>query len=231
MAYNIQKKKGLRPALARRLVLVFLLCGIFFVSFAKPSIIDRVVDASGLRRFTSFSLEDTRFNIPFRFGLDIQGGTHLVYRADMNAIASADQADSLESLRDVIERRINLFGVAEPLVQIEKSGGESKLVVELAGVSDINTAINMIGATPFLDFREQRPDAQREEILSAQKNEERMNEDPYFIPTKLTGRFVKRSVLNFDSTTGQPEIGLELTDEGTTLFAEITKQNIGNQLA
>ena len=231
MVRNIQRKRGLRPAIARRLVLVFLLCGIFLGVFARPWYIDRVIDFSGLRRFTSFSLETTRFAIPFRFGLDIQGGTHLVYRADITAIASADQSDSLESLRDVIERRINLFGVAEPLVQIEKSGGESKLVVELAGVRDINTAINMIGATPFLDFREQRPDREREEILAAQKNQERMNEDPYFVPTKLTGRFIKRSVLNFDQTTGQPEIGLELTDEGTTIFAEITKQNIGKQLA
>lgn len=231
MVQNIQQKRRLRPAVARRLVLVFLLCGVFLGAFANPAYVDRIVGASGLRRFTAFSFQHTRLSIPFRFGLDIQGGTHLVYRADMSAIASADQSDSLESLRDVIERRINLFGVAEPLVQIEKSGGESKLVVELAGIRDINTAINMIGATPFLDFREQRPDAQREEILAAQKNNERMDEDPYFIPTKLTGRFVKRSVLNFDPTTKQPEIGLELTSEGATIFAEITKQNIGKQLA
>ena len=231
MVQNVQKKKALRPAIARRLAVLFLVCGIIFAVFANPSRLDRVIDKSGLRRFVPWSVAQTRFHIPFRFGLDIQGGTHLVYRADMSAIESGQQADSLEALRDIVERRVNLFGVAEPLVQIEKSGRESKLVVELAGISDINTAIKLIGETPFLDFRTTRPDAERDAILAARKNNERMNEDPYFIPTNLTGRFVKRAILNFNSTTGEPEIGLELTSEGATIFADITKQNIGKQLA
>ena len=192
---------------------------------------DRIVDKMGLRKIIRFHLAQTRLSIPFRFGLDIQGGTHLVYRADMSAIAQSQQSDSMDSLRDVVERRINLFGVAEPLVQSEKSAGQWQLVVELAGIRDINTAIKMIGATPFLDFREARPDADRDAILAAQKNKQRMNENPYFIPTQLTGRYVKGATLNFNSTSGSPEIGLELTSEGATLFAQITKRNVGKPLA
>ena len=231
MAQKIQKKKIIRPAVARRFVMLLIVCGVLLGAFAKSSAVDRVIDATGSRRFIPFHVKDTRFAFPFRFGLDIQGGTHLVYRADMSAIESAQQQDSLDSLRDVIERRINLYGVAEPVVQIEKSGGESKLVVELAGIRDINTAIRMIGATPFLDFREVRPDAERDAILTAQKNHERLNENPYFVPTQLTGRFVKRATLLFDQTTAQAQIGLELTSEGTTLFAAITKKNVGKPLA
>ncbi len=231
MAQHVQQKKLLRPAIARKFAVIFLLCGIILGAFVNPAAVDRVVDKVGLRKLVSFHLAQTRFSIPFRFGLDIQGGTHLVYRADMNAIAPSQQSDSMDSLRDVVERRINLFGVAEPLVQSEKSAGQWQLVVELAGIRDINTAIKMIGATPFLDFREARPDAERDAILAAQKNKERLNEDPYVIPTELTGRYVKGATLNFNSTSGQPEIGLELTSEGAILFGKITKRNIGHPLA
>ena len=231
MASSIQQKRSLRPAAARKLIFILFACGIVLGAFLKPSIVDTTVDKLGLRRFIPIYLEQTRFSVPFRFGLDIQGGTHLVYRADMSAIASGQHGDSMDSLRDVIERRINLFGVAEPLIQVEKSAGQWQLVVELAGIRDINEAIRLIGETPFLDFREARPDGDRDAILAAQKNKERMNEDPYFIPTELTGRYVKGATLSFDQTSSQPEIGLELTSEGSELFAQITKRNVGKQLA
>ena len=231
MAPRIPQKKSMRPATARKFVLVFFICGIALGAFLRPSVIDNAVDKAGLRRFIPIHLAQTRFSVPFRFGLDIQGGTHLVYRADMSAIASGQQSDSMDSLRDVVERRINLFGVAEPLVQVEKSAGQWQLVVELAGIRDINMAIRLIGETPFLDFREARPDTDRDAILAAQKNKERMDEDPYFTPTELTGRYIKGATLNFDQTSGSAEIGLELTSEGGKLFAEITKRNVGKQLA
>ncbi len=231
MAQYIQQKKSLRPGTARKLVFALFVCGLALGVFIKPSIIDTAVDNIGLRRFIPIHLSQTRFFVPFRLGLDIQGGTHLLYRADMKAIPSGQQSDSMDSLRDVVERRINLFGVAEPLVQVEKSAGQWQLVVELAGIRDINEAIRLIGETPFLDFREVRPDGDRDAILEAQKNKERINEDPYFIPTELTGRYVKGATLNFDQTSGQPEIGLELTSEGGELFAQITKRNVGKQLA
>src|SRR5690242_4122133 len=56
---------------------------------------------------------------PFKLGLDLSGGTQLVYRADTNAINATDVTDSMAALRDTIERRVNLFGVSEPIVQTE----------------------------------------------------------------------------------------------------------------
>ena len=56
----------------------------------------------------------------FKLGLDLSGGTHLVYKADTSQIAPGDISSAMLSLRDVIERRINLFGVSEPIVQVEK---------------------------------------------------------------------------------------------------------------
>ena len=58
---------------------------------------------------------------PFKLGLDLSGGSHLVYRADVQAVEEGAVADAMSSLRDVIERRINIFGVSEPVVQVEKS--------------------------------------------------------------------------------------------------------------
>lgn len=92
---------------------------------------------------------------PFHLGLDLQGGSHLVYQADMSEIPSADRSSSLEGVRDVIERRVNAFGVSEPVVQTNMSGGDYRIIVELAGVSDVKKAIEMIGETPKLEFKEQ----------------------------------------------------------------------------
>jgi len=91
---------------------------------------------------------------PWKLGLDLLGGTHLVYEADMSGISAGDRDESLAGVRDVIERRINAFGVAEPLVQTERSGSHYRIIVELAGIKDVNQAIKMIGETPTLDFRE-----------------------------------------------------------------------------
>ena len=90
---------------------------------------------------------------PFHLGLDLQGGTHLVYRADMSQVATVDQASALDGVRDVIERRVNAFGVSEPLVQTNKTANE--IIVELAGVNNVDDAIKMIGETPILEFKEQ----------------------------------------------------------------------------
>lgn len=93
--------------------------------------------------------------IPFRLGLDLSGGTQLTYKADMSNIPEANKAEALEGARDVIERRVNVFGVSEPIVQTSMSGDEPRIIVELAGVKDIKEAVKMIGETPLLEFKEQ----------------------------------------------------------------------------
>lgn len=105
---------------------------------------------------------------PFRLGLDLQGGTHLVYEADVSKIDSAEKDYAVEGARDVIERRVNFFGVAEPLVQTNKSEGKYRVIVELAGVKDVKEAIQMIGETPFLEFKEP---AQPRDLTEEEKQE------------------------------------------------------------
>lgn len=88
-------------------------------------------------------------------GLDLQGGIHLEYKADTSQVEGEKVAEAMQAVQDVIERRVNAFGVAEPVVYTTKSGGEQRLVVELAGVKDINEAKKMISETPFLEFKEE----------------------------------------------------------------------------
>src|SRR3989338_579881 len=96
-------------------------------------------------------------NIPFVFGLDLQGGTHLVYEADVQQIPTAERDNAIEGVRDVIERRVNAFGVSEPVVQTTSAQGDYRIIVELAGVSNVNDAIKMIGETTLLEIKTVNP--------------------------------------------------------------------------
>src|SRR3990172_7271391 len=62
--------------------------------------------------------QQTAEKFPFKLGLDLSGGVQLVYQADVTSIKPEEVKDAMSSLRDVVERRINLFGVSEPVVQI-----------------------------------------------------------------------------------------------------------------
>jgi len=172
--------------------------------------------------FLPQSLQGFLPNIPFRLGLDLRGGIDLVYRANVSSLDKGEVDEAMAGLRDVIERRVNLFGVTEPLVQTQKSGSENRLRVSLPGVTNIHQAIEMIGETPFLEFRTQNEDI---EITADTSVEEA------FIPTDLTGRYLKKAYLNFNQITFEPEISIEFTKEGGDLFARITEENVGKPLA
>lgn len=181
--------------------------------------------------FLPDSLKGFSPEVPFHLGLDLRGGIHLVYRADTSVIDKSEIPAAMDGLRDVIERRVNFFGVAEPAIQVQQSGSDNRLIVELPGIKNISDAVALIGETPYLEFKTQKPQAETDEILAAQKNGERLNEDPYFVATTLTGRFLKKAILDFDQTTMEPQISLEFTDEGAILFAQITKDNVGKPVA
>ncbi len=169
----------------------------------------------------------------FKFGLDLVGGTELIYRADISDIEPVDVNTSLETLRDVIERRINVFGVSEPLIQLETAGilsgnEDHRLIVELPGVADVDEAIALIGATPLLEFRIESDSLQD---ISTLDQEVELDLNQYFESTGLTGRYLSRAQVQFDPTTGNPLVGLTFNAEGRELFADITRNNVGKVLA
>jgi protein-export membrane protein SecD len=143
----------------RWVVIGILLLSFFAGALDYPAIWNKSADGGNylLNKVPAFqSVKIPYFwNLPYHLGLDLQGGTHLVYEADMKDVPDADRSESLEGARDVIERRVNAYGVAEPLVQTSQTGNIWRIIVELAGVKDISQAIKMIGETPILEFKEQ----------------------------------------------------------------------------
>src|SRR4030043_1928019 len=118
--------------------------------FSYPNYFNRQIDSFNNLNvsFFGFQTQMPHFpDIPFILGLDLQGGVQLIYEADLSNIEDDDKTETMEGLRDVIERRVNLYGVSEPTIQVQ---GKNRLIVELAGVKDINGAIEMIGETLYL---------------------------------------------------------------------------------
>lgn len=192
---------------------------------------------------------------PFKLGLDLAGGSHLVYEADTTNIDPVEVAVLMDVLRDVIERRINIFGVSEPVVYVERSSIVSgdpreRLIVELPGVTDVAQAVAEIGRTPLLEFKliDSEAAARQDAIIASinADGEEAVDAtlaaaaiaeigDPY-IDTGLTGRYLERAQLAFTSPQGgqmanEPIVSISFNSEGGQLFADITRTNVGAQLA
>ncbi len=272
-------------------------------------------------------------------GLDLQGGTHLVYEADTSNLTDSEKASAVDGVREVIERRVNAYGVSEPLVQTTRQGSSYRVIVELAGVTDVNEAIKLIGQTPLLEFKEIDPTAAPVDNASTTKAIEAYNagqkkkaEDTLkkvkagedfatlaktlsedsskdsggdlgfmtkgkFVPefdtvifdklkdgqlnpevvttpfgyhiikrvasrtndkgelevqsshilfqiktidknnevnwklTALTGKQLKKAQVTFAGQTNEPQVNLIFNSDGATLFGEITKRNVGKQVA
>ncbi len=278
----------------------------------------------------------------FKLGLDLQGGAELTYEADLSKIDASQQAEALEGARDVIERRVNAFGVSEPIVQTSSVGASKRVLVSLPGVTDLGQAIKQIGETPILEFKEQgsgqiipytpaeikqidqgnkEAKATAQKVLAralkgedfsalakefsqdgskdnggnlgyfargvmvapfekavfdfkgmgvlptlvetqfgyhiVKKTDQRTVKDAegkdkvevsashillltrsttppppeQWTGTPLTGKFLTGSSVSFDEQFGTPQIDLKFNSEGATLFAEITKRNIGKPVA
>lgn len=165
-------------------------------------------------------------NLDFKQGLDIQGGMQLVLNADMSEVAPADRATALETARAIVERRVNLFGISEPVIQTAQTGDEYRIIVELAGITNPDQALQLLGTTAQLDFRLQTiPTSPLENdpqsIIAFFES---------FEETPLKGSQLQRATVAFDPTTAEPVISLEFNPEGRDIFAQITKENVNSVL-
>ncbi len=213
------------------------------VNFIFPKYINQGIDFlnSNLKIVKVPSFPDR----PFKLGLDLKGGSHLVYEADLSQIKSENKSEAMQGLKDVIERRVNLFGVSEPVVAVQKTGESYRLVVDLPGIKDVEKAIEMIGKTPFLEFKQERPQTETDSILAMQQRIEGKTpeeyqqipnwqlglEDPYFTSTPLTGQYLKKAEVGFSQTGFEPEVLLEFNDDGAKIFKDITAANVGKRIA
>ncbi|HEV8666955.1 MAG TPA: protein translocase subunit SecD [Candidatus Paceibacterota bacterium] len=166
----------------------------------------------------------------FKLGLDLSGGTELVYDADTSKVPAANVNDSLTALQAVIERRVNAFGVSEPQVQLEQGGalgtGVHRLIVDLPGVTDVNQAIKSIGQTPTLDFMLVKPGFE-----ASTTNADGTVNLAAFTDTGLTGEYLSSASLQFGNGTGaaasEPVVEVNFNQQGAKLFSTITDANVG----
>lgn len=171
-------------------------------------------------------------DLSYRLGLDLQGGTSLTYKVDMAKVPAAAREDAFAGARTVIDRRVNFFGVSEPTIQSLKLPGEYRITVDLPGATNVDQALNLIGATAQLTFWEDG----KTKMATA---------DAYFLPlgltqvyqnkpnvTKLTGKDLKRAQVVYGSgSNGTPQVQLQFTADGTKFFGDITQRNLGKPVA
>ncbi len=161
-------------------------------------------------------------------GLDLRGGSRLVYQADFSGIQPSDQADALNAIRDTIERRVNSFGVSEPVVQVS---GNNQISIELPGIKNINDAINQIGQTPTLNFETQNPAAQTGTVSAS--GTVALNAASQWVSTGLSGKQLERATVDFQQGQGlsnQVVVDLQFDSDGTKLFSQLTSANIGKPI-
>ena len=180
-----------------------------FNSLKSKILIIFAVFLSGL--YIAVPYDKPFLNYDLKLGLDLVGGSYLVFEADVSSLDETKIEDALQSLRSVIESRVNLFGISEPNIQLSSFEGSNKIIVELPGIKNTQEAIDLVGKTAQLQFLE-------------------LDEEGSPILTELTGANLQKSSISFDQVSGSPQVTLEFDEEGADKFAEITKRNAGKQV-
>ena len=190
---------------------IFLAIIVVVFTLAILSLVFRTVNIGGFERGSDEG------PLGLRLGLDLQGGTLLIYRADDPNVTD----DQIEGVVDVISRRVNAFGVTEPLIQ---QSGSNEIIIQLAGITDVEEAIKLIGGTAQLDFRECLDPA-------CSQNQPALAEGNGGVTKHLTGEFLRpTSAVVSDPTTGLPVVTFDFNGEGSRMFEQITRRNIGQPL-
>ena len=165
-------------------------------------------------------------NLPFKKGLDIQGGMQVVLEADMSSVAEADRETALESAKAVIVRRVDLYGISEPVVQTARVSNSYRIIVELPGVEDPGQALSLVGQTAQLQFMLVSSTTPPEGVpasIAAQMQ-------PQVEDVGLTGIDLQRATLAFNQQTREPEIALQFNSKGAETFAKVTTEHTGETL-
>lgn len=170
----------------------------------------------------------------FRLGLDLEGGTHLLYNVDLsNKDPSQSDADVIAAVKETIERRVNAYGVAEPIVQTVRNEYGDFILIQLPGVKDPDEALRLIGKTAMLDFREQELDTDGQPVLDE-------NGNPAWVIAKgvipagneieLTGRYFKPNAHVTLDSKNLPVVAFEWNSDGAAVFEQVTRRNLNKPL-
>jgi len=166
--------------------------------------------------FTSKTLDFS----DFKKGLDIEGGVRVVIKLDMSGVPDANKDSSAESVRDILNRRINYLGVSETSTYISKANNEYRIIVEIPGQKNLEGAIKSIGSTAQLKFKVLKPG------LSWPITDTKLTIDQIFVDSDVNGKDLIGSDVSFESTKNQPVIQLKFSNEGREKFSNLVKQNV-----
>jgi preprotein translocase subunit SecD len=131
-------------SIRNRLIVIGILVVASIVSLIPRDVKVRTRGSDGLMRDT------TERRVPLKYGLDLQGGMHLALELDQSKKVSADPAKDIDLALTVLRKRIDEFGVTEPLIQKQ---GNDRIIVELAGLDDPARARGIVQKSAFLEFR------------------------------------------------------------------------------
>ncbi|MCL5257736.1 MAG: protein translocase subunit SecD [Patescibacteria group bacterium] len=189
--------------------------------------------------------------IKFKLGLDLVGGSVLMYQADLSHVQPSNIKSVLSGVKDLIERRINILGISETSVSYSQSG---QVIVEIPNIKDPKEAIKIIGATPFLEFRvpaststAAAPTAstsaaaptliststQTSSLSLSSSSVSTSTDSAYvnFVPSKLTGKYLKSASVQIDSNTLEPYVSLVFNSQGAAIFEKLTKTYLKQPIA
>ena len=214
------------------LVVTILFCLAFLVDLpripikitAGPVKIDKVIAGPKLN-FKLFGYSFKR-DLDVKLGLDLEGGTSLTLRANVSDIAQADRGKALDAAKEVLSRRVNFFGVAEPIIQTSRVGEDYRIIVELPGVTNIEEAKQLVGQTAKLEFREFADPNTPAGTMPTLENTK---------STGISGKDLKSASPDFQDTAatgerGGPVVKFTLKSDSANKFREATKRLIGKPL-
>ena len=232
--------------------IIIIVFAVFAAGFINPQFFNEKIDNFNESEKAPFSIDRRLKEVDFELGLDLQGGAHLMYQADLEGVDDREVEDRMRALRDLIERRVDHFGIGEPVVQIRGD----RLSVELPGVRDQDEAIEQIGETPFLEFKVSRSEEEIQlieekkmevseflgkdigEISEEEKEglEGEIEDWEYafmdeFQSVGLTGRYLQGAQVNFNQLTGEPMVSLTFDEEGAEILQKVTSENVGRPMA
>jgi SecD/SecF fusion protein len=168
-------------------------------------------------------------------GLDLQGGMHLIVRANIDQLPEDARKDATNRVMETIRNRIDQFGVSEPLIQKQ---GRDRIVIQLPGVTDRDRALQIIKQTAHLEFKlveddEKKVQAAVKGNVPAGYELKYLNDEPLLFrkEASLTGDSLVNAMPEQNPSGFYPLVTFSLNAKGSRIFARLTKANIGKRLA
>lgn len=157
-------------------------------------------------------------DVSLREGLDLKGGVHLVYEADTSKIAAKDVAQSMASVRDVIDGRINGLGVTEPEIRLIKINDKEGIVIDMPGLTDVSKAKEIVGSTAKLEFKDEAGT-----VLVEGKD---------LVPRGAQANPLQSASNGSNAlNSGSWQVDIQFNSEGKEKFAKATTDNVGKVLS